>query len=46
MVQGAQSSMMIIGVAAVLILVNAQLALAALLAMPLVGLLTWVFARR
>jgi len=44
MVQGAQSSMMIIGVAAVLVLVNAQLALAALLAMPLVGLLTWLFA--
>ncbi|HEX7310584.1 MAG TPA: ABC transporter ATP-binding protein, partial [Gaiellaceae bacterium] len=44
MVQGAQSSMMIIGVAVVLILVNAQLALAALLAMPLVGLLTWLFA--
>jgi ATP-binding cassette, subfamily B, bacterial len=44
MVQGAQSSMMIIGVAAVLVLVNAPLALAALLAMPLVGLLTWLFA--
>ena len=44
MVQGAQSSMMIIGVAVVLVLVNAQLALAALLAMPLVGLLTWLFA--
>ena len=44
MVQGAQSSMMIIGVAAVLVLVDAQLALAALLAMPLVGLLTWLFA--
>ena len=44
MVQGAQSSMMIIGVALVLVLANAQLALAALLAMPLVGLLTWLFA--
>jgi ATP-binding cassette subfamily B protein len=44
MVQGAQSSMMIIGVAVVLVLVNAPLALAALLAMPLVGLLTWLFA--
>ncbi|MFL6028760.1 MAG: ABC transporter ATP-binding protein [Gaiellaceae bacterium] len=44
MVQGAQSLMMIIGVAVVLVLVNAQLALYALLAMPLVGLLTWLFA--
>ena len=45
MVQGAQSLMMIIGVAVVLVLVNAQLALFALLAMPLVGLLAWLFAR-
>jgi ABC-type multidrug transport system fused ATPase/permease subunit len=44
MVQGAQSLMMIIGVAVVLVLVNAQLALFALLAMPLVGLLAWLFA--
>ena len=45
MVQGAQSLMMIIGVAVVLVLVNAKLALFALLAMPLVGLLAWVFAQ-
>jgi ABC-type multidrug transport system fused ATPase/permease subunit len=44
MVQGAQSSMMIIGVAAVLVLVNLKLAFYALVAMPLVGLLTWWFA--
>jgi ABC-type multidrug transport system fused ATPase/permease subunit len=44
MVQGAQSLMMIVGVAVVLVLVNPVLALYALLAMPLVGLLTWVFA--
>jgi ATP-binding cassette subfamily B protein len=45
MVQGAQSLMMIVGVAVVLALVNPVLTLYALLAMPLVGLLTWVFAR-
>jgi ABC-type multidrug transport system fused ATPase/permease subunit len=45
MVQGAQSLMMIIGVAVVLILVNARLAVYALLAMPLVGLLAWMFAK-
>jgi len=44
MVQGAQSLMMIVGVAVVLVLVNPVLALYALLAMPLVGLLTWMFA--
>jgi ABC-type multidrug transport system fused ATPase/permease subunit len=44
MVQGAQSLMMIIGVAVVLVLVNPLLALYALLAMPAVGVLTWVFA--
>jgi ABC-type multidrug transport system fused ATPase/permease subunit len=44
MVQGAQSLMMIVGVAVVLALVNPLLALYALLAMPLVGLLTWAFA--
>ena len=36
--------MMIIGVAAVLMLVNLKLAFYALVAMPLVGLLTWWFA--
>jgi ATP-binding cassette subfamily B protein len=45
MVQGAQSLMMIVGVAVVLMLVNAKLALLALLAMPLVGLLAWAFAK-
>jgi ABC-type multidrug transport system fused ATPase/permease subunit len=45
MVQGAQSLMMIIGVAVVLVLVNAKLAFIALLAMPLVGLLAWMFAK-
>src|SRR4051812_3136154 len=45
MVQGAQSLMMIIGVAVVLMLVNTKLALLALLAMPLVGLLAWMFAK-
>ena len=44
MVQGAQSLMMIIGVAVVLVLVNPLLAVYALLTMPLVGLLTWFFA--
>ncbi|MHB8643111.1 MAG: ABC transporter ATP-binding protein [Gaiellaceae bacterium] len=45
MVQGAQSLMMIVGVAVVLALVNLRLAALALLAMPLVGLLAWMFAR-
>ena len=45
MVQGAQSLMMIIGVAVVLVLVNPKLAFLALLAMPLVGLLAWAFAQ-
>ena len=44
MVQGAQSLMMIVGVAALLLYVNPPLALLAGLAMPLVGLLTWLFA--
>ena len=46
MVQGAQSLIIIIGAAIVLVLVNPQLALYALLAMPLVGLLAWLFAGR
>ncbi len=45
MVQGAQSLMMIVGVAVVLALVNVKLTVLALLAMPLVGLLAWMFAR-
>jgi ABC-type multidrug transport system fused ATPase/permease subunit len=46
MVQGAQSTMMIVGVAVVLFLVNAKLAAIALVAMPLVGVLAWMFARK
>jgi ATP-binding cassette, subfamily B, bacterial len=46
MVQGAQSLMMIVGVAVVLLLVNPQLTLYAGLAMPAVAVLTWMFARR
>jgi ABC-type multidrug transport system fused ATPase/permease subunit len=46
MVQGAQSLMMIVGVAVVLFLVSAKLAAIALLAMPLVGVLAFLFARR
>jgi ABC-type multidrug transport system fused ATPase/permease subunit len=46
MVQGAQSLMMIIGVAVVLVLVNPVLALYAGLAMPFVGLLAWAFAHK
>jgi ABC-type multidrug transport system fused ATPase/permease subunit len=46
MVQGAQSLMMIVGVAVVLFLVNPKLAAIALVAMPLVGVLAWVFARK
>jgi ATP-binding cassette subfamily B protein len=46
MVQGAQSLMMIVGVAVVLLLVNPRLTLYAGIAMPAVGVLTWMFARR
>ena len=46
MVQGAQSLMMIVGVAVVLFLVSPKLAAIALLAMPLVGVLAWLFARK
>jgi ABC-type multidrug transport system fused ATPase/permease subunit len=46
MVQGAQSLMMIVGVAVVLVVVNPVLALYAGLAMPLVGLLAWAFAHK
>ena len=46
MVQGAQSMMMIVGVAVVLLLVNPLLTLYAGLAMPAVGVLTWMFARK
>ena len=46
MVQGAQSVMMIVGVAVALALVNPLLTLYAGIAMPLVGLLAWAFARK
>jgi ABC-type multidrug transport system fused ATPase/permease subunit len=43
-VQGAQSAMMIVGGAVVLVLVNPRLALYTSLAMPLIGLIAWRFA--
>ena len=46
MVQGAQSLMMIVGVAVVLTLINPRLAIYAGIVMPLVGLLAWLFARK
>jgi ABC-type multidrug transport system fused ATPase/permease subunit len=45
MVQGAQSAMTIVAVAVVLLVVDPLLAVYALVAMPLVGVLAWVFAR-
>jgi ABC-type multidrug transport system fused ATPase/permease subunit len=44
--QGAQSLMMIVGISVVLFLVNAKLAAIAIAAMPLVGILTFSFARK
>ncbi|HEY2778980.1 MAG TPA: ABC transporter ATP-binding protein [Gaiellaceae bacterium] len=46
MTQGIQSLMMIFGIAIVLFVVNAKLAVIALVAMPLVGILTYNFGRR
>ena len=46
MVQGAQSVMMIVGASVLLVTVDAQLALAAGIAMPLVGLLAFLFAHK
>jgi ABC-type multidrug transport system fused ATPase/permease subunit len=46
MTQGIQSLMMIFGIAVVLFLVNVKLAAIALVAMPLVGVLAFMFARR
>ncbi|MGH3129487.1 MAG: ABC transporter ATP-binding protein [Gaiellaceae bacterium] len=46
MVQGAQSAMMIVGASILLFLVDPLLALAAGVAMPLVGLLAYLFAHR
>jgi ABC-type multidrug transport system fused ATPase/permease subunit len=46
MTQGIQSLMMIAGIAVVLFLVNVKLAAIALIAMPLVGVLAFMFARR
>jgi ABC-type multidrug transport system fused ATPase/permease subunit len=46
MTQGIQSLMMIVGIAAVLFLVNVKLAAIALVSMPLIGWLTYSFGRR
>jgi ABC-type multidrug transport system fused ATPase/permease subunit len=46
MTQGIQSLMMIFGIAVVLFFVNAKLAVIALIAMPLVAILTYNFGRR
>lgn len=46
MVQGAQSTMMIVGAGIVLVLVDPLLALYTGVSMPLVGLLAWAFAHR
>ena len=46
MVQGTQSALMIVGGSILLLTVSPQLALAAGLAMPFVGLLAWLFAHR
>src|SRR5207237_6442686 len=46
MTQGIQSLMMIFGIAVVLFLVNVKLAAIALIAMPAVGVLAFMFARR
>ena len=46
MTQGIQSLMMICGIAIVLFVVNAKLAAIALIAMPLVAILTYNFGRR
>jgi ABC-type multidrug transport system fused ATPase/permease subunit len=46
MTQGIQSLMMIFGIAIVLFVVNAKLAAIALIAMPLVAILTYNFGRR
>jgi ATP-binding cassette subfamily B protein len=46
MVQGAQSAMLIVGASIMLVVVNWRLALAAGIAMPLVGLVAWLFAHR
>jgi ABC-type multidrug transport system fused ATPase/permease subunit len=46
MTQGLQSLMMIFGIAIVLFVVNAKLAVIALIAMPLVAILTYNFGRR
>ncbi len=46
LVQGAQSAMMIVGAAVILVAVSPPLALASGVAMPFVGLLAYAFARR
>jgi ABC-type multidrug transport system fused ATPase/permease subunit len=46
MVQGAQSVMMIVGAAAILLVVSPRLALYTAIAMPLVGIVAWLFAHK
>lgn len=46
MVQGAQSVMMIIGAGIVLVIVSPRLALYTAVAMPLVGVVAWLFAHK
>jgi ABC-type multidrug transport system fused ATPase/permease subunit len=46
MVQGAQSLMMIIGAAIVLVVVNPLLALYTAISMPAIGIVTWLFAHK
>jgi ABC-type multidrug transport system fused ATPase/permease subunit len=46
MVQGVQSALMIVGAAIVLSIVNARLTFFAMLSLPLVGLLAWLFAHQ
>ena len=46
MVQGVQSALMIVGAAIVLSIVNARLTFFAMLSLPLVGLLAWLFAHK
>jgi ATP-binding cassette, subfamily B, bacterial len=45
-IQAAQSAMMLVGAAVILLLVDARLALYAAVAMPAVAVMTWVFAHR
>src|SRR5919206_2544772 len=46
MVQGVQSFLMIIGAGTILIVVSARLALYTAIAMPIIGIVTWLFAHK